>query len=56
MKEIVQAGGQARFVAADLGDAEQVRLLIEAVGEVDALVNTAASPGSAHGRPRPGRV
>ena len=39
MKEIVQAGGQARFVAADLGDAEQVRLLVEAVGEVDALVN-----------------
>ena len=39
VKEIVQAGGRARFVAADLGDAEQVRLLVEGVGEVDALVN-----------------
>jgi NAD(P)-dependent dehydrogenase (short-subunit alcohol dehydrogenase family) len=39
VKEIVQAGGRARFVAADLGDADQVRLLVEAAGEVDALVN-----------------
>jgi NAD(P)-dependent dehydrogenase (short-subunit alcohol dehydrogenase family) len=39
VKEIVQAGGRARFVAADLGDAEQVRLLVEGVGEVEALVN-----------------
>jgi NAD(P)-dependent dehydrogenase (short-subunit alcohol dehydrogenase family) len=35
----VQGGGRAWFVAADLGDAAEVRHLVEVVGEVDALVN-----------------
>lgn len=39
VKEIVEAGGRARFVAADLGDAAAVHRLIDEVGEVDALVN-----------------
>ncbi len=39
VKEIVGAGGNARFVAADLGVAEEVLRLIDEVGEVDALVN-----------------
>jgi NAD(P)-dependent dehydrogenase (short-subunit alcohol dehydrogenase family) len=39
VKEIVEAGGQARFVAADLGDAADVRRLVDEVGDVDALVN-----------------
>jgi NAD(P)-dependent dehydrogenase (short-subunit alcohol dehydrogenase family) len=39
VKEILDAGGQARFVAADLGDAAAVERLVEEVGDVDALVN-----------------
>jgi NAD(P)-dependent dehydrogenase (short-subunit alcohol dehydrogenase family) len=39
VKEIVEAGGLARFVAADLGDASAVRRLVDEIGEVDALVN-----------------
>jgi NAD(P)-dependent dehydrogenase (short-subunit alcohol dehydrogenase family) len=39
VKEILETGGRARFVAADLGDAAAVRRLVEEVGEVDALVN-----------------
>jgi NAD(P)-dependent dehydrogenase (short-subunit alcohol dehydrogenase family) len=39
VKEIVQAGGHARFVAADLGVAGEVQGLVDAVGAVDALVN-----------------
>jgi NAD(P)-dependent dehydrogenase (short-subunit alcohol dehydrogenase family) len=43
VKEIVQAGGHARFVAADLGDAGQVQRLVDDVGTVDALVNNGGS-------------
>jgi NAD(P)-dependent dehydrogenase (short-subunit alcohol dehydrogenase family) len=39
VKEIVEAGGRARFVAADLGDAGSVNRLVEEVGDVDVLVN-----------------
>jgi NAD(P)-dependent dehydrogenase (short-subunit alcohol dehydrogenase family) len=39
--EIESAGGKAWFVAADLGDAEQVRALASAAGDVDILVNNA---------------
>jgi NAD(P)-dependent dehydrogenase (short-subunit alcohol dehydrogenase family) len=39
--EIESAGGKAWFVAADLSDAEQVRALASAVGDVDILVNNA---------------
>ena len=39
VKEILDTGGRARFVAADLGDAAAVGRLVEEVGEVDALVN-----------------
>jgi NAD(P)-dependent dehydrogenase (short-subunit alcohol dehydrogenase family) len=39
VKEILDTGGRARFVAADLGDAVAVRRLTEEVGDVDALVN-----------------
>ncbi|MDO9408290.1 SDR family NAD(P)-dependent oxidoreductase [Patulibacter sp.] len=35
------AGGTARFVAADLGDVDDVRRLASAVGEIDVLVNNA---------------
>jgi NAD(P)-dependent dehydrogenase (short-subunit alcohol dehydrogenase family) len=41
VKEIAAAGGSARFVAADLGDADQVRGLAEEVGPVDILINNA---------------
>ncbi|PYC77750.1 short-chain dehydrogenase [Streptomyces tateyamensis] len=41
VKEIQSAGGQARFLAADLGDPDQVRRLAEEAGEVDILVNNA---------------
>ena len=39
--EIVRAGGQARFVAADLSDPTEVRRLADEAGEVDVLVNNA---------------
>lgn len=35
-------GGQARFIAADLADADSARSLAESAGEVDVLVNNAA--------------
>jgi NAD(P)-dependent dehydrogenase (short-subunit alcohol dehydrogenase family) len=43
VQEIEEAGGTARFVAADLGDAADVRRLVERVGAVDALVNNGGS-------------
>jgi NAD(P)-dependent dehydrogenase (short-subunit alcohol dehydrogenase family) len=39
VKEIEEAGGQARFVAADLGDADDVIRLANEAGDVDVLVN-----------------
>ena len=39
--EIESDGGKARFVAADLSDADQVRALASEAGEVDILVNNA---------------
>lgn len=39
--EIEAAGGQARFVAADLNDLASVRALVDEVGPVDVLVNNA---------------
>ncbi|WP_329045601.1 SDR family oxidoreductase [Amycolatopsis sp. NBC_01488] len=39
VKEIQEAGGHARFLAADLGDAGQVTTLIDQAGPVDALIN-----------------
>ncbi|WP_431234291.1 SDR family NAD(P)-dependent oxidoreductase [Mycolicibacterium psychrotolerans] len=42
-----QISGQASFVAADLSDAGAVQALVDRVGEVDILVNNAASfPGA----------
>jgi NAD(P)-dependent dehydrogenase (short-subunit alcohol dehydrogenase family) len=42
VKEITAAGGVARFVAADLTDAGQVRQLAAAAGDVDILINNGA--------------
>jgi NAD(P)-dependent dehydrogenase (short-subunit alcohol dehydrogenase family) len=39
--EITAAGGKARFVAADLGDAADVHRLASEVGDVDILINNA---------------
>jgi NAD(P)-dependent dehydrogenase (short-subunit alcohol dehydrogenase family) len=39
VREIESAGGHARFIAADLGDAQDVTRLAEQAGEVDVLVN-----------------
>jgi NAD(P)-dependent dehydrogenase (short-subunit alcohol dehydrogenase family) len=39
VKEIEANGGQARFVAADLADAEAVTALAEEAGEVEVLIN-----------------
>ncbi|MDB4954032.1 MAG: family NAD(P)-dependent oxidoreductase [Myxococcales bacterium] len=39
--EILKAGGQARFVAADLADTGDIRRLIGEVGDLDILVNNA---------------
>ena len=41
VKEIETAGGQARFVAADLNDPAEITRLAEQAGEVDILVNNA---------------
>src|SRR5262249_33202766 len=39
--EITKAGGQARFVAADLGNPADIRRLISEAGDLDILVNNA---------------
>ncbi|OBG99881.1 MULTISPECIES: SDR family NAD(P)-dependent oxidoreductase [unclassified Mycobacterium] len=41
VQEIENSGGKARFVAADLAEADDVRRLAAAVGPVDILVNNA---------------
>lgn len=41
VQEIAAAGGQARFIAADLTDTDAVKRLAEDAGEVDVLVNNA---------------
>jgi short-subunit dehydrogenase len=41
VEEIELAGGRARFVAADLGDPPDLQRLVEDVGDVDVLVNSA---------------
>src|SRR5438105_13181944 len=38
---ITAAGGQARFVAADLSDPADLRRLVENIGDIDILVNNA---------------
>ncbi|MGE2722457.1 SDR family NAD(P)-dependent oxidoreductase [Mycolicibacterium celeriflavum] len=41
VQDIENAGGEARFVAADLSDADDVRRLADEAGDVDILVNNA---------------
>ena len=41
--DIVAAGGEARFILADLSDSADVDRLIEEAGDIDVLVNNAAS-------------
>jgi NAD(P)-dependent dehydrogenase (short-subunit alcohol dehydrogenase family) len=41
VQEIQNAGGKARFIAADLGDADDVRRLAAEAGAVDILINNA---------------
>jgi NAD(P)-dependent dehydrogenase (short-subunit alcohol dehydrogenase family) len=41
VKEITAAGGSASFVAADLGDADDVQRLANEIGGVDILINNA---------------
>jgi NAD(P)-dependent dehydrogenase (short-subunit alcohol dehydrogenase family) len=41
VSEITESGGKASFVAADLGDAADVRRLASDVGDVDILINNA---------------
>jgi NAD(P)-dependent dehydrogenase (short-subunit alcohol dehydrogenase family) len=42
VKAITESGGEARFVPADLTDPRSLRALVEAVSEVDILVNNAS--------------
>ncbi|OBK47699.1 SDR family NAD(P)-dependent oxidoreductase [Mycobacterium sp. 1081908.1] len=41
VREIESSGGKARFIAADLGDADDVRRLAAEAGQVDILINNA---------------
>jgi NAD(P)-dependent dehydrogenase (short-subunit alcohol dehydrogenase family) len=41
VEEIELKGGSARFIAADLGDPDEITRLVEQAGEVDLLVNNA---------------
>jgi NAD(P)-dependent dehydrogenase (short-subunit alcohol dehydrogenase family) len=43
VNEILKAGGQARFVSADLSDPVELRRLADEAGDVDVLVNNAGS-------------
>jgi NAD(P)-dependent dehydrogenase (short-subunit alcohol dehydrogenase family) len=43
VREIEAQGGQARFVAADLGDVSAIQALIAEVGDVEVLVNNAGA-------------
>src|SRR3984893_18328794 len=43
--QIEAAGGQARFIAADLSDPADIKRLAEDVGEIDVLVNNAGRSG-----------
>lgn len=46
-RALERIGGGARFIRADLSDADSVRLLVDQAGDVDILVNNAASfPGA----------
>lgn len=47
VQQIENAGGRARFIAADLSDADDVRRLAAEAGEVDILVNNAGIYGFA---------
>ncbi|WP_413098751.1 SDR family oxidoreductase [Streptomyces sp. Inha503] len=46
VKEIAELGGSARFIAADLADAEGTLRLASEAGEVDILVNNAGRLGT----------
>jgi NAD(P)-dependent dehydrogenase (short-subunit alcohol dehydrogenase family) len=50
LAEISEAGGTARFIAADLSKPGDIQRLAAEAGPVDILVNNAGFPGS--GRPR----
>src|SRR5438445_10564262 len=41
VESITAVGGRARFVGADLGDPADLQRLVEAVGDIDVLVNNA---------------
>jgi len=41
VESITAAGGRARFAGADLSDPADLRRLVEAVGDIDVLVNNA---------------
>jgi NAD(P)-dependent dehydrogenase (short-subunit alcohol dehydrogenase family) len=43
VNEILEAGGQARFISADLSDPVDLRRLADEAGDVDVLVNNAGS-------------
>jgi NAD(P)-dependent dehydrogenase (short-subunit alcohol dehydrogenase family) len=43
VEAIVAAGGKSRFVAADLGDPDAVRMLAAEVGDIDILINNAGA-------------
>src|SRR5258706_15476304 len=45
VRAIEDAGGHARFVAADLADADDVTRLAKESGDVDVLVNNGGVPG-----------
>nr|WP_090343147.1 SDR family NAD(P)-dependent oxidoreductase [Mycolicibacterium malmesburyense]CRL73987.1 short-chain dehydrogenase/reductase SDR [Mycolicibacterium malmesburyense] len=48
VQDIETAGGAARFVAADLSDADDVRRLADEAGDVDILMAFAASPAASY--------
>ena len=52
MRDIENLGGEARFIAADVSDADDVRRLATEAGDVDILIDDAGIHGASKGAPR----
>jgi short-subunit dehydrogenase len=52
VRDIENLGGETRFIAADVSDADDVRRLATEAGDVDILIDAAGIHGASKGAPR----